>query len=116
MAKTNFGANEALDSAPADRLALFSATPTEESSGTELVGNGYARAVVTWAAAAGGQKATSAECVMETATADWLPIVAVGLLDSEGNLHDYQPLSTHITVLEGQHLKIPAGGLILRQL
>lgn len=97
---TNAEENRLLDlSLPIDSsmyLALFSVAPGEAGGGTELSGNGYARQVCDFNAAASGSKTNNGEILFPVVvTATWATIVALAIMDavSAGNMRWYRVLS-----------------------
>lgn len=78
-------------------LALFTVTPSDAGGGTEVTAaNGYARAAITWGAAAAGSKTTTADIVFTAAGGNWGDIVAVGIFDavSAGNMLAWDGITT----------------------
>lgn len=79
-------------------VALFTVVPGENSAGTEVSGNAYARQSIAFAApgapgsGTAGQILNSADVTFPTATGSWGTVVAIGLLDAStvGNLMAYE--------------------------
>ena len=94
-------------------VALYTTSPTDAGGGTEVSGGSYARQSVTLSAASSGATSNSADVTFPTATADWGPIVAVGILDAStsGNLLAWGALTVSKTVNNGDTFKILAGDL-----
>jgi len=92
-------------------LALHSADPTDAGGGAELaVANGYARIVMSFAAASAGVAAIDTPIVFTASGADWSACTHVGIWDasSAGNLLYHTPLDTARTVLDGGTLTFAA--------
>lgn len=100
---------------PTTYLALFTVAPTDSTGGTEVTGGSYARVATAgkWAAASGGQNATSADISFPEATASWGTVVAVAIMDAStlGNILWYGTLTTSKTVDIGDTLTFVAGDL-----
>jgi hypothetical protein len=98
---------------PTVYIALYTVTPTDADSGTEVTGGSYARQTAAFDAAAGGATQNSADITFPQATADWGTIVAIGIRDAltTGNLLWWGPLTVSKTVSNGDTFKIPAGDL-----
>ena len=82
-------------------VALYSASPTDASAGTELAGGGYARVAVTnnttnWPA--GNPKSNGTAVTFPVATADWSRAYSWQILDasSGGNRMYWGPLAQNI--------------------
>jgi len=100
---------------PADvYVALYSTTPTDSSSGTELTGNGYARQLTTFTVNTGNGIANSSSTATFTASGgDWLPALGWSIVDDStgGNILYYSTLSPAQTVLDGDDLVINTGNI-----
>ena len=94
-------------------LALYTSNPGAGDTGTEVSGGGYARQVVTFNPASGGQVVNSADVVFPAATASWGTITHIGVRDAAtgGNLLYYAPLSVTKTIDTGDQIKFPASQL-----
>jgi len=94
-------------------VALYSSDPTDADTGTELTGNGYARIQFTVVAPTDGVTSNDADIVSPIATADWLPITHIGIRDSSstGNLLYHKALTTSVTVVSSNNLRIPTSSL-----
>lgn len=96
-------------------MSLWSAiTDSDAGTGTELIGNAYARSAVTWGTISlpSGVLATNFMVVFPTATLDWLAATHYGVHDHLGNLlQSLTALSSPITVLSGSHAEATAGAL-----
>lgn len=96
-------------------LALYTDDPTANDIGTEVSGGGYARQIVTFSNASGGQIVNDVDIVFPQATASWGTITHIGIRDAStgGNLLFYGPLDISKTIDSGDQLKIPAGELTI---
>lgn len=96
--------------------ALFLvAPPTPATAPTEVVGNGYARQLITFSVPANGTCSNTVDVVFPVnVTADWGTIVAFGVYDapSGGNLLYYANLSSSRYVAVTDQVKFPVGQLI----
>lgn len=106
---------------PTTYLALYTTTPTMPAGtgGTEVTGGSYARVALAglWAAASSQSKATNANVVFPTATADWGTLTGVGILDAltVGNLLWAGNMTENKVVLNGDTFSIPASELTVGQ-
>ena len=104
-------------------VGLFSVAPADDNSaGTELAGNGYARQAISF-----GAPATDAGNVRKVANtnniqfgpalADWSQAVAFGVYDAvaNGNLLYWDALTTPKTVLNGDYGQFAAGTLVVKE-
>ena len=101
-------------------VGLFSVAPADDNSaGTELAGNGYARQAITFAAPA--TDAGNVRKVSNTnnlqfgpALADWPQAIAFGVFDAlaNGNLLYLDGLTTAKTVLTGDYGQFGVGTLV----
>jgi hypothetical protein len=119
------GENDALDSlfgsgTPATwYVALYSAAPTKAGGGTELSGNGYARASVTnngtnFPAAASGAQTTGADITVGPASGGaWSQATHFGIHDHLTNdqLYAWGPLTTPRTAGDGDSIKFATGDI-----
>lgn len=123
-AKTNYLENAILDhilgndafTPPADiYLALLTADPGEPGSLTEASGNGYARQLITFAEASGGQAVSNNNQIFSDMPA--CKVTHVVLMDavSGGNALYYKSLPSEITLLDGNELTFVAGNIIVSE-
>lgn len=106
---------------PTVYLALFTTATTDAGGGTEVPTTGgtlYARQQVpagSWASAAGGSIATSADVNFPTAGASWGTITHVALFDavSGGNMIWHGPLSVSKVIGAGDIFRMASGQLTL---
>ena len=94
-------------------VALYTDDPTDNDTGTELSGGGYARKLVTFGTATDGTVTTNADVIFAAATADWTAVTHVGIRDAAtgGSLLFYGELSSSVTVVAGDNFRIAAGNL-----
>ena len=83
--------------------ALYSTTPTANTAGTELTGNGYSRQSITFASAANGVVTSNSSVTFTNSTAAWPTIVAFGITDAStsGNLLYYKDIAARNVQLNG---------------
>jgi hypothetical protein len=94
-------------------VGLFTAAPTDTTSGTEVSGGSYARQALSVTTASAGITTSSADINFPQAGASWGTISHIGVLDAltSGNLLMYTPLTTAKTIDTGDILKISSGNL-----
>lgn len=94
-------------------VGLFTAAPTDTTSGTEVSGGSYARQVLSVTTASNGITTSSADVTFPQATANWGTISHIAILDAltSGNMLMYTPLTTSKTIESGDILKISSGNL-----
>ena len=95
-------------------LALHTATPDEDGSGTEVStsGTAYARQTVAFTVS-GNTATTSAAVEYPTATANFGTVTHVGIWDAStsGNLIAYAALTSSKAIETGDVFRVPAGDL-----
>ena len=95
-------------------LALHTANPDEDGSGTEVStsGTAYARATVAFTTS-GNTTSNTAAVEYATATANFGTVTHVGVWDAStaGNLLAYAALSSSKTIETGDVFRVPAGDL-----
>jgi len=95
-------------------LALHTANPDEDGSGTEVStsGTAYARETVTFTVS-GNTATTDAAVEYATATANFGTVTHVGVWDAStaGNLLAYAALTSSKTIETGDVFRVPAGDL-----
>jgi hypothetical protein len=102
-------------------IALFTTSPGDAGTGTEVTGGAYARSAVSttggWAAPSGGNGSTSnvADIVFTSATADWGTVTHIAIFDAltTGNMLYWGALTTPKVVSNGDLVKFLAGTLVL---
>lgn len=94
-------------------VALFSSAPSDSGGGTELSGNGYARAAATFSESTLAKTENSADVTFGPATANWNEVTHYALFDSDsgGNMLWWGALNYPKTVLDGEEGKFLAGYL-----
>lgn len=94
-------------------VGLFTAAPTDTTSGTEVSGGSYARQPLSVTTASAGIVTSSGDVTFPQATANWGTISHIGILDAltSGNLLMYTPLTTSKTIETGDILKVSSGNL-----
>lgn len=99
-------------------LALFSSLSNGDTSTyVELVGNAYARQAITFGADTNGIGSNSTLASFAVASAPWLPIVGVGLMDaaSGGNLLYFGELLPNKTIGTSERIEFPVGSVTVRE-
>ncbi len=97
-------------------IGLFTASPTDANSGTEVSGNAYARQSITFGtAASSGQISNTATVTFPTATGTWGTITHIGLYDAStgGNLLYWGAVVQSKTVANGDTFSISIGNLTI---
>jgi len=91
-------------------VGLFTSSPGETGSGTEVSGGSYARQTIAFTVT-GSQASNTAAVEFPTATASWGTITFAAIYDasSGGNLLAYGALTTSKTIDSGDVFRIPAG-------
>jgi hypothetical protein len=94
-------------------VGLFTAAPTDTTSGTEVTGGSYARQVLSVSTSSEGVVTSDADVNFPQATGNWGTIVALGIHDADtsGNLLMYTDLTTSKTIETGDILKVSSGSL-----
>ncbi len=115
----HFLTNTAATSPTTVYLALYQTDPTDANSGTELTGNGYARQVVTFAAATSGVGSTSnTNTVTFTAAGgNWPTATHFGVLDAltVGNLLYHSNLDTARQANDGDSIVFDPGNVTVTE-
>lgn len=103
-------------------IALFTAAPTDSTSGTEVSGGSYARVSVTnnatnWPAASGGSKSNGTTITFATATANWGTVVAFAIMDasSGGNIMYWGDLTTSKAIDNGDTASFAASAITITE-
>ncbi len=94
-------------------VALYTTSPTDADTGTEVSGGSYARQSVTFGAPSNGATANSGAVTFPTATASWGTIGWIGIRDAAaaGNLLYWAPLTASKTIGAGDIFTISANNL-----
>jgi hypothetical protein len=92
-------------------LALYTTTPTDSTSGTEVAGGSYARKVITFGASSSGAATNNTNVdftLMPTCT-----VTGIAVLDAltSGNILVYGALGSSKAVTSGDTLRIASGDL-----
>jgi hypothetical protein len=109
--------NSAYSSPTTVYIGLFTSSPSDDGSGTEVSGGSYARQSVAFAAptdATGAKQiANSADITFPTATASWGTVGYIGYFDavSSGNLLAHGALDSSRAVETNDQVKFEAGDL-----
>lgn len=93
-------------------VGLFTSSPSEDGSGTEVSGGSYARQSGAFTTS-GNTATTSAAIEFPTATGSWGTITHIGIYDasSAGNLLAYAALTASKAIASGDVFRIPAGDI-----
>jgi hypothetical protein len=93
-------------------VGLFTSSPSEDGSGTEVSGGSYARQSGAFTTS-NNTATTSAAIEFATATASWGTITHIGIYDasSAGNLLAYAALTASKAIASGDVFRIPAGDI-----
>jgi hypothetical protein len=97
-------------------LALYTSSPTDADTGTELTGKaGYARQALTFTSSAGGACSNDLEVTFGPAAEDWGLVTHVGIRDADvgGNLLWWMELTESKAVGDGDEFTVPVGDLDL---
>jgi len=94
-------------------LALYTAAPSDAGGGTEVAGNGYARQLVAFGAAASGTMANSAQEQFTASGGNWGSITHAAIFDavSAGNMLWHGALTTARTVNDTDTLTFAIGDI-----
>jgi hypothetical protein len=99
-------------------MALFTAAPNDAytsgvPTGTEVSGNNYSRAAVTFGAASGGAVTNSGDVTFATPSGSWGACTHFGIFDAAtvGNLLYWNNLTQTETPLSGNVVKFLAGDI-----
>jgi hypothetical protein len=105
-------AGNAYTSPSAVYVGLFTSSPSEDGSGTEVSGGSYVRKEGSFTVS-GNTATTSAAIEWPTATASWGTITHIGIYDasSSGNLLAYASLTASKAIASGDVFRIPAGDI-----
>jgi hypothetical protein len=92
-------------------LALYTTTPTDSTSGTEVAGGSYARKIITFGASSSGAATNNTNVdftLMPTCT-----VTGIAVLDAltSGNILVYGALGSSKAVSSGDTLRIASGDL-----
>jgi hypothetical protein len=107
-------ANNAYTSPSTVYVGLFTSSPTDANSGTEVSTSGTAYARQSGSFTVSGNTATTSAAIeWPTATASWGTITHIGIYDasSAGNLLAWAGLTASKTIASGDVFRIPAGDI-----
>ena len=95
-------------------VGLFTVTPSDTRTGTEVSGGGYARQEITFDIS-GGSAVSNAKVTFPEATTDWGRIIGVALFDSvtSGNMLFWGNMYNSLTVNDGEIYSINSGELYI---
>lgn len=96
-------------------VGLYTSSPGDDDSGTEVSGGSYARQTASFAAASGGSCSTDATITFPAATANWGTITHVSVHDasSAGNLLFHGAVTSSKTIESGDTFQISSGNLTI---
>lgn len=99
-------------------IALFTVAPTVAGGGTEVVGGGYVRRLVTFLVPSGRQVVTGADVLFPIATADYGTVVAYGVMDalSGGNMLYFSTLGSPREIKAPDQYRLPMGQIVVSEL
>lgn len=97
-------------------VGLFTAAPSDTGGGTEVSGNGYARAAATFTVSGSNPTTATNSGAIEFPTAtggNWGTITHIAIFDASttGNMLAWAQLTASKTIDEGDVLRIPSGDL-----
>jgi len=95
-------------------IGLHTADPTDDGSGAEVSGNGYARQIMDFGASSSGTASNSSAVEFPAASGgDWGTITHIGIYDAltSGNLLFHAALTTSKSILDGDIFKVAASGV-----
>lgn len=94
-------------------LALFTANPAEDGTGTEVSGAGYARQEVTFGAASSGLASSTNTPTFTADGGDFGTITHVGIFDAStnGNMLFYAPIATARTITDKESIVFQTGDI-----
>lgn len=98
-------------------LGLFTAAPTDSTSGTEVsAANGYSRQSLTFGAYSQGKIATSADVTFTASGGSWGVVLAFGIFDasSGGNLLASGTISPSVLINDTDTFTVASGKLEVR--
>ena len=125
-AKSNYLENKILDYILRDTadwapsavyLALHTANPDEDGSGTAVSGNGYSRQAVTFAAASSGSSASNSVEEFTASGGAFGTVTHFGIWDasSSGNLLYYGALTASKVIADGDTLRFASGAITITE-
>ncbi len=96
-------------------MALFTSSPTDANTGTEVSGSGYSRQAITFGAASGGSISNNSAEAFTASGGNFGTITHVGFYDasSGGNLLFWGSLVTPRIVNNGETINFGVGSLVI---
>jgi hypothetical protein len=96
-------------------VGLYTSSPGDDDSGTEVSGGSYARQSASFAAASAGSASTDATITFPAATANWGTITHISIHDAStaGNLLYHGAVTTSKTIESGDTFQISSGNLTI---
>ncbi len=93
--------------------ALYTATPSDAGGGTEVSGNNYGRAAITFGASSGGAISNSSAVTFPTPSGSWGTVTHFGVFDASttGNLLAWGALSASRSPANGDTVQFAIGEL-----
>lgn len=94
-------------------IALYTSSPTDADSGTEVSGSGYARQVATWSAGSGGAASNAGALTFTASGGAFGTITHIGIRDAltTGNLLYWGALTASRTISDGESLVFDIGAI-----
>jgi hypothetical protein len=98
-------------------VKLYTVTPTDSTTGTEVVGGSYASvdSKGKWGTPAAGSVANNAIITFPTATADWGTVTGFAVCNAAGTQTMWGALTTPKAVLNGDTPSFAIGALVLTE-
>jgi hypothetical protein len=98
-------------------LALHTANPDEDGSGTEVSGNGYSRQAVTFAASSSGSASSNSVEEFTASGGAFGTVTHFGIWDasSSGNLLYYGALTASKVIADGDTLRFASGAITITE-
>lgn len=98
-------------------MALFTTNPTENGTGTEVSGGGYARQTVTLATSTAGTISSTSDVLFPIATAAYGTVTHVAFFDAltGGNMLYYEAVVTPKSYAIGDQPKFASGDITVTQ-
>lgn len=105
--------NTAMTSPTTIYLALYTSSPTDADSGTEVSAASYVRQAITLGAPSNGVATNDSDIIFPKATESWGTITSVGIRDADtgGNLLMYGDLDSSATIDTNDQFVLSAGDL-----
>lgn len=94
-------------------VALYTASPTDADSGTEVSGSGYARQAATWSIGTNGASSNAATLTFTASGGTFGTVSHIGIRDAStsGNLLFWAALTASKTIADGESLVFNAGDI-----